>query len=140
MAKQFKNALNFWATVIDMDWHEDDTSSCAVQLVEGTPAILRGLIVARSQFAERGNFQGWIAFDRHTELTQLEMYAVAVHEIGHMFGLKHNPSPRSVMYYLDLEGREVVDRWDLEQLSIHHKLRFTSIDAPLKITKDESGD
>jgi hypothetical protein len=52
LATQFKNALSFWAKIIDMTWHQDQTSSCSVALVEGTPAILKSPIVARSQFAE----------------------------------------------------------------------------------------
>lgn len=137
---EFEAALNFWSKIIDMTWHKDETSSCAIQLVEGTHAILTGSVVARSQFPQWDNFQGWIAFDPHAPLTKPEMYAVAVHEIGHLLGLKHNPNPRSVMYYLNLEGQEIVDQWDLKQLAIHHKLRFGSADAALTLAKRGSGD
>ncbi len=140
LAKQFKSALNFWATVIDMAWHQDETSSCAVQLVEGTPAILKKPIVARSQLAELDNFQGWIAFDSHAPLTKLEMYVIAVHEIGHMLGLKHNPNTNSVMYYLNVMGPQVLDRSDLQQLWFRHKLRFASIDAPVIVSESQLGD
>ena len=109
LGREFREAMDFWSQVLDMRWHEDASATCAVQLVDGTPSILNRTIVARSQFTEWDNFQGWIAFNPHAPLTREEMFLTAVHEIGHMFGLKHNPSSRSVMYYLDLEGSEVLD-------------------------------
>jgi hypothetical protein len=51
-----------------------------------------------------------------------------------MFGLKHNPSSRSVMYYLDLEGSEVLDKQDLSTLAIRHRLRVSSVDEPITVT------
>jgi hypothetical protein len=133
LAREFRQALDFWAQVVDMHWHEDDSNSCAMQLVDGTPAILKISIVARSQFTEWDNFQGWIAFNPRAPLTNSELYLTAVHEIGHMLGLKHNPSVHSVMYYLDLEGFEVLDHTDLAMLAGHHKLRVTSLSEPIAV-------
>jgi Matrixin len=133
LAAQFKRAIQFWAGIVDMSWHAEDTSFCSVQLVDGTPAILKNETVARSQFVDWGNFQGWIAFDPTAPLTREEMYLTAVHEIGHMLGLKHNPNPRSVMYYLDVRKNEVLDRVDLAALSSRHKLRISSIQAPIAV-------
>ena len=140
LAKQFESALSFWATVVDMAWYEDETTSCAVQLVEATPSILKSPIVARAQLAELANFQGWIAFDSHAPLTKGEMYVIAVHEIGHMLGLRHNPNTNSVMYYFNVMGPQVLDRSDLWQLSFRHKLRFASIDAPVVVPENQLGD
>ena len=120
---QFRQALSFWTEIIDMRWHEDDSDSCSIQLVDGTPEILKRSIVARSQFTDWDNFQGWIAFDPNAPLNSTEMYLTSVHEIGHMLGLKHNPNARSVMYYLDLEGPEYLDPADLALLASRHKLR-----------------
>lgn len=120
----FRMALSFWAEVLDMSWHEDDSSNCSIQLVDGTPEILKSTIVARSQFTDWDNFQGWIAFNPKVRLNSNEMYLTAVHEIGHMLGLKHNSSARSVMYYLDLEGQEYLDTADIALLSSRHKMRF----------------
>jgi hypothetical protein len=133
LAREFREAMDFWSRVLDMNWHEDDSNSCAVELVDGTPAILKTSIVARSQFTEWDNFQGWIAFNPKAPLTNIEMYLTAVHEIGHMFGLKHNPSMRSVMYYLDLEGSEVLDQIDLSTLAGRHKLRVASLNEPIAV-------
>jgi hypothetical protein len=133
LAAAFRRAMSFWAKVLYMQWHEDASSSCAVQLVDGTPAVLQRNIVARSQFTEWDNFQGWIAFNPKAPLSDTEMYLTAVHEIGHMLGLKHNPSARSVMYYLDLDGSEVLDRRDLTALASRHKLRLSSLAEPVAV-------
>jgi hypothetical protein len=133
LGRQFREAMNFWSQVLDMRWHEDASATCAVQLVDGTPSILKRTIVARAQFTEWDNFQGWIAFNPHAPLTREEMFLTAVHEIGHMFGLKHNPSSRSVMYYLDLEGSEVLDTQDLSALASRHRLRVSSVDEPIAV-------
>jgi hypothetical protein len=135
LAHQFRQALNFWSTVVDMRWHEEDSQACAMQLVDGTPEILKTSIVARSQFTEWDNFQGWIAFNPKAPLTNNELYLTAVHEIGHMLGLKHNPSVRSVMYYLDLEGTEVLDPTDLATLAVRHKLRIASLTEPITVER-----
>ena len=127
---QFRNALSFWAEILDMRWHEDNSTSCSIQVVDGTPEILKRSIVARSQFTDWDNFQGWIAFNPAAQLKPRELYLTAVHEIGHMLGLKHNPNSRSVMYYLDLDGQQYLDAADLALLSSRHKLRAH---APLSI-------
>lgn len=135
MAKQFRRAMDFWATIVDMSWYDEETSSCSLQLVDGTSNILQNATVARSQFTDWSNFQGWIAFDPNAPLTRDEMYLTAVHEIGHILGLKHNPNRDSVMYYLDLRGREVLDRSDLAALAARHKLRIASVEKPVRITR-----
>lgn len=133
LARAFRSAMNFWSRVVNMDWHEDPSSSCAIQLVDGTPQILKNGIVARSQFIEWDNFQGLIAFNPRTQLSDSEMYLTAVHEIGHMLGLKHNPSATSVMYYLDLQGAEILDQTDLAVLATRHRLRIESVSTPVAV-------
>jgi hypothetical protein len=124
LAEQFRIAMDFWSGVLEMRWHQETGNSCAMQLVDGTREILKKSIVARSQFTDWENFQGWIAFDPTARLSRAEMYLTAVHEIGHMLGLKHNPNAQSVMYYLDLEGPEFLDTSDLASLASRHKLRI----------------
>jgi len=51
------------------------------------------------------------------------MYGTAVHEIGHLLGLKHNRNCRSVMYFLNVNGTEALDRDDILELRKHHQLR-----------------
>lgn len=133
--REFKKAMDFWSGIIEMDWHEDDSSTCAINVVDGTPEILKNSVIARSQFPEWGNFRGWIAFDPSAPLSRFEIYVTAVHEIGHMLGLQHNPSASSIMYFLDLEGPEVLDRKDLLSLSEHHQLRIAIAEAPIRVSK-----
>lgn len=133
LAKEFRRAMDFWAGVVDMRWYSDQTASCSLQLVDGNPSILTHATVARSQFTDWGNFEGWIAFDPNAPLTRAEMYLTAVHEIGHILGLKHNPDPNSVMYYLDLREREVLDPSDLLALAARHRLRV-SVRRPVPVS------
>ena len=39
LAQQFKNALDFWSEVLELDWHEVSSEDCSIQLVDGTPAL-----------------------------------------------------------------------------------------------------
>ena len=135
LGREFKRAMVFWSHIVDMSWHEDQTSSCAIELVDGTPSILKNAVVARSQFTEWQNFQGWIAFDPRAPLTKTEMYLTAVHEIGHLLGLKHSPNAKSIMYYIDLEGPEVLDARDIAALELRHKLRVDALDAPIAVNR-----
>ena len=119
----FARALDFWATVLDMVWREENSTNCSMQIVDGESNLFKPGEVARSQFPDRREFQGWIAFNPKALLTPEEKYSIAVHEVGHMLGLPHNPSAWSVMYYLSLDGLLLLDAADLGALSAHHKLR-----------------
>jgi len=30
LAKEFRSAMDFWASILDMDWHENDTQNCSI--------------------------------------------------------------------------------------------------------------
>jgi len=46
-----------------------------------------------------------------------------VHEIGHLLGLTHNPSPGSIMFYLELDKPASLEPADLDALAVRHRLR-----------------
>jgi hypothetical protein len=123
LAAQFRAALNFWSTVIDMRWHTARTSLCAVELLDGEPQLFADSTIAKSHLSERSGFQGWIAFNPKAPLTDEELFLTAVHEIGHLLGLPHNPDVASIMYYTNREGSDVLDTADLLSLAGRHKLR-----------------
>jgi hypothetical protein len=124
LAGQFERAMEFWKGVVDLDWRQVDSEECSIQLVDGEPDLFDSSgIAARSQFPDRPEFQGWVAFNPGTKLTEHEMFIVSVHEIGHLLGLAHNPSGSSVMYFLRLDGQESLDSSDLNALADRHKLR-----------------
>jgi hypothetical protein len=140
LAKQFKLALDFWATVVDLDWHEDNSEDCAIQLVDGHRDLFEPEpenVAARSQFPDRRGFQGWIVFNPAVPLSRAELYRISVHEIGHMLGLRHSANTLSLMYGLDLECSESLDAADLASLSAHHKLRIASVNEPVKLTRNQ---
>lgn len=132
LAAQFQAALNFWATVIDMRWHVERTSLCAVELLDGEPQLFEDSTVAKSHLAGRTWFQGWIAFNAKAPLTREELFLTAVHEIGHLLGLSHNPDIASVMYYTNREGSDILDAADLLSLGTRHRLRPTVRVAPVR--------
>lgn len=138
LAEGFKSALDFWATILDLEWHEDDSENCSMELVDGQRDLFEPEpenMAARSQFPDRRGFQGWIVFNPAVVLSRIELYRISVHEIGHMLGLRHSLSTLSLMYGLDLDCSESLDAQDLATLAAHHKLRITSLTQPVKLTK-----
>jgi hypothetical protein len=134
LAEQFRRAMDLWASILDLDWHEDDTQNCSIQLVDGARKLFQSsALAARSQLPDRLNFQGWIAFNPKGTLSETEMYRISVHEIGHVLGLQHSSNARSVMYGFDLEGQDSLDVADLTALAAHHKLRTGTLDTPVKV-------
>jgi hypothetical protein len=128
LARQFARAMDFWTGVLDIEWHVTNSQACSIQLVDGTPELFdaaggRAFVVARAQFPDRPSFQGWIAFNPALRPTESEMFVVSVHEIGHLFGLSHNPSGSSVMFFLELDESVFLEVADLNRLAGHHKLR-----------------
>jgi hypothetical protein len=136
-AEALRKALRFWATVLDVDFYEDPTQSCALALVDATGDILtENNDVARAQFTDWDNFQGWIAFDPYISeyMTSDEIYATAIHELGHIFGLVHNPHSSSVMFYIDADNSSVLDETDIAALKAKHTLR-PGLRAPISIAR-----
>lgn len=125
LAQQFARAMEFWSGVLDLDWHAVDSQDCAIQLVDGTPALFDFCLCmsARSQIPDRSAFEGWIAFNPRMKLTKHQMFLDSVHEIGHLLGLPHNPDESSVMFSFGLEKGASLDAADLDMLAARHQLR-----------------
>jgi hypothetical protein len=107
-------------------YEEPDLDVCSMRIIYGGPDILSGnAVVARSQLTDRDGFHGKIAVRKIApqELSANEIYAVAVHEIGHILGLKHSTSIHSVMFFLNIEGAEALDAQDILDLSRRHRIR-----------------
>jgi len=134
LAAEFARALDFWAAVLDMEWREDNSRSCAIQIVDGGPDLFSQGQIARAQLPDRSAFQGWIAFNPNISLPADELFFVAVHELGHLLGLPHNSSARSVMFYLRVDEPFVLNKADLGELAARHKLRVNRLDQPLPVT------
>ncbi|HTU48527.1 MAG TPA: matrixin family metalloprotease [Bryobacteraceae bacterium] len=133
VGQQFRRAFDFWAKVLDADFHEEQSTSCAIAIVDATDAVLlhNRAIVARAQLPDRLNFQGLIAVDpkASTYLADDEAIAIWIHEIGLLFGLKHNSSPASVMYWLDVDASRKLDPKDLHTITSLHAVRPVRIGA-----------
>ena len=127
LAQQFARALDFWTGVLDLEWHETDSEDCAIQLVDGAPALFDfcTCMSARSHLPDRTAFEGWIAFNPRLKLTEQQMFLDSVHEIGHLLGLPHNPSAASVMSSFGDEDSASLDATDLDHLAARHQLRVS---------------
>ena len=128
LARQFERAMDFWAGILDFDWHEVDSQDCSIQLLDGTPRLFAmgegcGCVAARSQYPDRADFQGWVAFNPAVRFTNNELFLDSVHEIGHLFGLPHNPSSSSVMFFSNFDQNVSLSAADLEALAVRHRLR-----------------
>jgi hypothetical protein len=126
VARQFHRAFDFWSKLLDADFYDEDSTSCAIAIVDGSKAVLNETgVVARAQLPDRSEFHGWIAVDpkASTYLADDEAVAIWIHEIGHLLGLKHNPSPASLMYYIDADAKSKLDAADLRALASLHAFR-----------------
>jgi len=135
LAQQFRRAMDVWASILDLDWHEDNSQNCSIQLVDGERQLFQpSAIAARSQLPDRLYFDGWIAFNPGQTLSANELYQISLHEIGHVLGLQHSSNAGYVMYSFNLEGQEWLDLTDLAALAEHHKLRIATPNRPVKLT------
>ena len=142
LAQEFRRAMDTWGRILDLDWHEDDSQNCSIQLVDGDRGLFQTTAVAaRSQLPDRADFDGWIAFNPGQTLSEDELYRISLHEIGHVLGLQHSSNAASVMYGFNLDDQDVLDRTDLEVLAAHHKLRIAIPDKSVRLnSKDTSAD
>lgn len=129
-----RRALRFWSGVLDISVYDEPSDDCTIAVVDATPDILsKDNDVARAQFTDWGKFEGWIAFDPHiaSYMSSDEIFATAVHELGHIFGLVHSSNARSVMYYLDVDAETELDPADLRALAARHTMRSQATVIPL---------
>jgi len=127
--------MDAWARILDLDWHEDDTQNCSIQLVDGERQLFHPeAVAARSQLPDRPYFDGWIAFNPGQTLSEMELYRISLHEIGHVLGLQHSSNAKSVMYGFNLDDQDWLDLTDLAALAEHHKLRIASPGQPVRLT------
>ncbi len=142
LAQAFRSAMDFWSTIVDMKWHEDDTANCAMELGDGLSNLFKAApdtMAARSQFPDRAGFYGWIAFNPRVRLDSEGFYRISVHEIGHVFGLQHSTHIRSLMYAFDLDCSNLLDAADLSALATRHRLRLKSLSTPVLLAAESQG-
>ena len=138
LAEQFRAAMDFWAKVLDLEWHEESSQNCSLEVIDGERPLFEPEpenMAARSQFPDRRDFQGWIAFNPMVALSKMESYRISVHEIGHMLGLRHSADVKSLMYGFDLDDSQSLESADLASLAGRHKLRIVSLSQPVLLSK-----
>jgi hypothetical protein len=135
-ADEFRRSFSFWNTVLAANFHEEtNLDSCAIRIVNAGPDILNNSMVARAQLTDRSSFRGKIVVSPEAAkaMSSAAIYGTAVHELGHMLGLKHNASSQSVMYFLNVNGTEVLDSKDILDLSTRHMLRAAALPTGISI-------
>jgi predicted Zn-dependent protease len=125
LVQAFKRALNFWSKILDMEWHEDSNGTCAIDLMDGVPAGTAQMLLHDKAVGLGIRSSGIVAIDTRYQLAASEWYAIAAHELGHLFGLQHNSNPKSVMYYIHLRGDQALDPTDIAALSARHRMRIS---------------
>jgi hypothetical protein len=123
VAAEFRRAMDFWAGVMEMEWHEENSRECVIQVVDGSAGLFKGSMIARAQLPGTPAFRGAVAFNKKVAWGPSELYLTAVHEIGHIMGVPHSENMGSVMYFLSLSGQVCLDAEDLTAAAKHHKLR-----------------
>lgn len=124
-AEQQARALNFWTTVLDANWYPaDKPEDCALAFVDGNPSFMDTETIGIAQMPTWKGFQGLIAVNlSESARTPEQKFRNAVHELGHVWGLEHNPIGASVMYPYDVGTYKVLMKPDLAALEKHHALR-----------------
>jgi hypothetical protein len=124
-AEQQSRALSFWSTVLDMNWYPvDKAENCALAFVDGNPSFMDNETVGIAQIPSWEGFQGLIAANlSESARTPEQKFRNAVHELGHVWGLAHNPVAASVMCPCDLGTYKVLMKPDLVALEKRHALR-----------------
>lgn len=68
LARQFRRAMDTWARILDLDWHEDDTQSCSIQIVDGERQLFQPeAVAARSRVARPSLFRWMDRFQPRTD-------------------------------------------------------------------------
>jgi len=138
LAEEFRAAMDFWAKVLDLEWHEESTQNCSVEVIDGERWLFEPEpenMAARSQFPDRRDFEGWIAFNPAVALSRMESYRISVHAVGHILGLRHSANIKSLMYGFDVHDSLSLDSADLAALADRHKLRIASLTQPILLDK-----
>jgi hypothetical protein len=138
LAEEFRAAMDFWAKILELEWHEERTQNCSMEVIDGERWLFEPEpenMAARSHLPDRRGFEGWIAFNPAVALNRMESYRISVHEIGHILGLRHSLNVKSLMYGFDLDDSQSLDPADLALLAERHKLRIASLTQPVLLDK-----
>ncbi len=98
-AAAFRHALVFWNKILDVNFHEEkNINACALRITDGPIVMFGGGFTAFAQFADLDGFEAKIVVLPQVPLSPAGKFVNAVHEVGHIVDLRHNPDPKSVMY------------------------------------------
>ena len=130
-AAAFRRALVFWNKVLDVNFHEEKSiNACALRITDGPVVMFAGGHTAFAQFTDLDGFEAKIVVLPQAPLSPAGKFVNAVHEIGHIVDLRHNPDPVSVMYPVIENGSKLRELANAVQYRISHILNLRHILEP----------
>jgi hypothetical protein len=130
-AAAFRRALVFWNKVLDVNFHEENNiNACALRITDGPLEMFGGGFTAFAQFADLDGFEAKIVVLPQVPLSPAGKFVNAVHEIGHIVDLRHNPDPVSVMYPDIENSSKLRELANAVQYRISHILNLRPILKP----------
>jgi hypothetical protein len=123
-AAAFRRALVFWNKILEVNFHEEkNIHACALRVTDGSLWMFEGGYTAFAQSADLNGFEAKIVVLPQVPCSPAARFVNAVHEIGHVVDLRHNPDPSSVMYP-DIENlSEMREFSNAMEYGISHTLR-----------------
>jgi len=133
-AAAFRRALVFWNKVLDVNFHEENNiNACALRITDGPLVMFGGGYTAFAQFTDLDRFEAKIVVLPQVPLSRAGKFVNAVHEIGHIVDLRHNPDPKSVMYPYIENKSKLGEFANAVQYKISHMLNLRHILNPKSV-------
>ena len=119
----FAQALLYWEQVIDVTfWDDSNEETCSIELSVGSNPDKNTL--AETFIPDTMDYSGRVIVNVDGDIktyADSKLVYIFIHELGHVFGLKHSADDSSVMY-ASTDGGLVLLPADLKALSVYHEL------------------
>jgi hypothetical protein len=120
-------ALNYWATLLDLSWHEDsDDRTCSIEFRPAEFGVRADNhdTLAMAHLPDDAKYDGVVYFKL---LAHYDAQRVFIHELGHLFGLEHSDARNSPMYFQPENAGVALTSREEKQLAKHHKLALALV-------------
>lgn len=121
------DALNYYAGILDMTWHEDYTDACSIEFRPVEHIRSAGGDVVAIAYQPRLKYFDGVVYYHYTN--GYDKTAVFTHELGHLFGLEHNREDDGSVMSARNPGQSSgkLDSYDLKELGKLHATRMLLI-------------
>lgn len=130
--QQFHEAFAFWNHILDIEFYDDNTESCAIEVFGSD--LPDDDLVGIAQFPDNPMYQGQILVNAAatSDLTYNNYVLAWIHELGHILCLRHNTNSNSIMYRRLLRNTSfqmvpssfgILDNQDIKKLQMRHHIK-----------------